>query len=239
MEEIYAYGFRNPFRISFDTRGPSPTNKLYVADVGQDRNTFSREEVNDVVPGGNYGWVAKSGTLANNVTTTNGTITYSTSQTLLDPIAQYPTTQLNNPSLADSNGGLAGLGGFLYRGSLIPELQGKYVYGDFDRGTGSGRLLFTDPSDVSLQVFDIPLNASGLSIPSSQLHGVAQDANGEIYFLFNNGQVLGLVPEPSSAAVLCVGALIAACRRRRSRLVPSPLQGEGVGEGRSSWSNPT
>src|SRR5205823_4587566 len=104
-EEIYAYGFRNPFRGSFDNLGPGATGKYYIADVGQDRNTFSREEIDDITVGGNYGWVAKSGTNANNITTTNGTITYSTSQTLLDPIAQYPTTQLNNSGTTDGYGG--------------------------------------------------------------------------------------------------------------------------------------
>ena len=61
VDEIYAYGFRNPFRIGFDQL----TGDLYAADVGQDRNTFSREEVDKIVKGGNYGWVIKSGTERN------------------------------------------------------------------------------------------------------------------------------------------------------------------------------
>ena len=61
LDEIYAYGFRNPFRIGFDKL----TGDLYAADVGQDRNTFSREEVDKIIKGGNYGWVIKSGTERN------------------------------------------------------------------------------------------------------------------------------------------------------------------------------
>ena len=55
MDEIYAFGFRNPYRFSFDRGG---TNQLFVADVGQ--NNF--EEVNIVEPGGNYGWNVMEGT---------------------------------------------------------------------------------------------------------------------------------------------------------------------------------
>jgi glucose/arabinose dehydrogenase len=195
VDEIYAYGFRNPFRISFDKADPS---KLYAADVGQDRNSFSHEEIDSIVSGGNYGWVAKSGTSAN--TNEAG---YTTSIPLIDPIAQYDTTQIGT-------GGLAAIGGFVYRGSLIPGLNGKYVFADLDKGDGTGgRLLYTDPSEPALTVFD--LNISGaVQKPAGAvlIHGVAQDANGEIYFLFDNGQVMELVPEPATWALALIGAAV-------------------------------
>ena len=195
LDEIYAHGFRNPFRISFDRAN----GDLYAADVGQDRRTFSREEVSKVVAGGNYGWVAKSGTEVN----TNSSINtlYPLPPNLIDPIAQYPTTP-------DGPGGLAVIGGFVYRGDALPNLRGKYIFGDLDRGDGTGsRLLYTDPSDPSLQVFDLRIIGSLLK-PNTRLHGVAEDARGEIYFLFENGQVIKLIPEPTTwALALFVAAL--------------------------------
>ena len=210
VDEIYAYGFRNPFRISFDRGDPT---KLYAADVGQDRNTISREEVSLITNGGNYGWVIKSGTEINDRPLNAPTNTYSPDigVPLIDPIAQYPTTQLGH-------GGLAAIGGFVYRGSQIPWLQGKYVFGDLNRGDGSGgRLLYTDFADPELNVFDLRVVGS-VPKPTAFLHGVAEDANGELYFLFGNGQIMRLiVPEPATAAlVLLALCALAMGRNRRS-----------------------
>lgn len=207
VDEIYAYGFRNPFRISFDKDSPS---NLYAADVGQDRNTFSREEVSRIFAGSNYGWVAKSGTEANTSASASG---YTTSVTLTDPIAQYPTTQLGG-------GGLAVIGGFVYRGELIPELFGKYVFGDLNRGTGTGgRLLYTDFDDPALTVFELNITGA-VAKPNANVHGVAEGADGEIYFLFSNGQVMALVPEPSSGVAFLVFAAFLTLARRRQ--FPAP-----------------
>jgi glucose/arabinose dehydrogenase len=205
VDEIYAYGFRNPFRISIDRANPT---RLYTADVGQDRNTNSREEVDQVVAGGNYGWVAKTGTELNNGAT-QAPYPIPSGFVVIDPIAQYPTTQLGQ-------GGLAIIGGFIYRGTAIPELQGKYVFGDLNRGDGTGgRLLFTDLADPALQVFDINLSGSVPKPSGAFVHGVAEDARGEIYFLFGNGQVMQLVPEPSAAALVLLGGALACGRTAR------------------------
>jgi glucose/arabinose dehydrogenase len=205
-DEVYAYGFRNPFRISFD----EATSRLYVADVGQDRNTISREEVSEVAKGGNYGWVIKSGTELNDRAGTNA-FSPNVGVPLIDPIAQYPTTQ-NGP------GGLAVIGGFVYRGDEFPALSGKYVFGDLDAsGSGvNGRLLWTDFSDPALNVFDFNI-VGGVSKPAVRVHGVAEDADGEIYYLFGNGQVMKLapIPEPSALAMVLLGAAGAWRRSRR------------------------
>jgi glucose/arabinose dehydrogenase len=207
MDEIYAYGFRNPFRISFDTA----TGKLYAADVGQDRNTISREEVSDIVKGGNYGWVIKSGTEINDRIGTNA-FSPIIGVPLIDPIAQYPTTQ-NGP------GGLAAIGGFVYRGDDFPALAGKYVFGDLNRGSGGGRLLWTDFGNAALDVFDFNI-VGAVAKPNAFVHGVAAAADGEIYFLFGNGQVMKLlpefpVPEPSTAALALFGAVVVRRSGRR------------------------
>jgi len=108
--EIFAYGFRNPWRWSFDRS----TGMLWVADVGQD----AREEVDRVSIGGNYGWRCLEGTRA----TGFGCGANSNPQA---PVAEY-----------GHDLGSSITGGFVYRGSLSPKLVGRYVFADF----GSGRV---------------------------------------------------------------------------------------------------
>ena len=120
MREIYALGFRNPFRFSFDsTRGD-----LYVGDVGQN----DLEEVDIVVRGGNYGWPIKEGTLffhhndnAEGFASREPPAGAAIPSNLRDPIAQYDT----------HHEGHSVIGGFVYRGRAIRDLVGRYVFGDF------------------------------------------------------------------------------------------------------------
>jgi glucose/arabinose dehydrogenase len=107
--EIWAFGFRNPWRFSFD-RG---TGRLFVADVGQDQF----EEVDIVQKGGNYGWNIMEGMHCFNPPSGCNT------SGLTLPIAEY--------SHAEGN---AVIGGFVYRGANLPSLKGDYVFGDL--GTG-------------------------------------------------------------------------------------------------------
>lgn len=115
--EIYAWGFRNPWRWSFDR----VTGDLWVGDVGQG----NWEEVDLVQSGGNYGWRIREGAHC-----FDPSIGCSIAG-LIDPVAEYDHTQGNSIT-----------GGYLYRGQAIPGLVGSYVYGDF----GSGRVwgLFDD-----------------------------------------------------------------------------------------------
>jgi len=106
-KEIYAYGFRNPFRFSFDEE----SGLLYAGDVGQG----TLEEVNLVFPGGNYGWAIREGTICN----TDGPQTCP-SFGLIPPIAQYPHV----------DGNAAIIGGYVYRGSRYPEFAGTYFFSD-------------------------------------------------------------------------------------------------------------
>ena len=134
--EIFAYGFRNPWRWSFDRT----TGELWAGDVGQG----NWEEVNRVVVGGNYGWRCREGAHAANAAcgpNAAGSI---------DPVAEYSHAF-----------GVSVTGGHVYRGAGIPALQGRYVFGDF----GSGRIWHVAADTApTLQVqsgFD-----SGLSISS-------------------------------------------------------------------------
>jgi len=117
--EIYAYGFRNPWRMSFDRE----TGDLWAGDVGQDE----WEETDHVVAGGNYGWnVFEGSECYAGPCDTPG---------LLPPRSSY--------SHADGNCSVTG--GFVYQGALLPELRGWYVYGDFC----SGRVWAVDTTDES------------------------------------------------------------------------------------------
>ncbi len=107
LPEIYAVGFRNPYRFSFD----QATGRLFVGDVGQD----SFEEIAIVQKGGNYGWSIMEAThcfkppIGCNMAG------------LILPIAEIPHPE-----------GTAVIGGFVYHGSAIPGLQGLYVFADLN-----------------------------------------------------------------------------------------------------------
>ena len=172
-DEIFAYGFRNPYRFSFDD-APGGDGTLYVTDVGQ--NLY--EELNIVTNGGNYGWVTREGfhcfdpfnpTTPPAMCSTTGP----DGEALLDPVAEY-----------DHTDGIAIVGGWVYRGATIPPLQGKYVCGDFSTGFGApdGRIFFMDTEgDLSvvfeMQRFNDP-NPLGRYV-----HGFGRDDDGELYLL--------------------------------------------------------
>jgi glucose/arabinose dehydrogenase len=106
--EIYAWGFRNPWRWSFD-RG---SGELWLGDVGQS----AWEEIDRVERGGNYGWRCREGAHPFNAACGGAT-------SLLDPVAEYPRAA-----------GQSVTGGYVYRGSAVPALAGCYVFGDFVNG---------------------------------------------------------------------------------------------------------
>ncbi len=109
--EIWAFGLRNPWRFSFDPL----TGMLWAGDVGQD----SREEIDIVAKGGDYGWNIMEGTACYN------------------PSSGCDTTGLTMPVIDyDHSLGDAVIGGYVYRGDRRPDLQGAYIYGD----EGSGRI---------------------------------------------------------------------------------------------------
>ncbi len=111
LEEIYAYGLRNPWRFSFDEQG-----RLWTGDVGQNKI----EEVDIVTKGGNYGWrIREAGEPFNPKDN-------AANERLIDPIHEYEHGEDGNSIT----------GGHVYRGKAAPALRGKYIYGDF----GSGRL---------------------------------------------------------------------------------------------------
>jgi glucose/arabinose dehydrogenase len=220
VPEIYAYGFRNPYRYAFDNR-PGGTNDLIVADVGQ--NTI--EEIDRVVgSGGNYGWNTKEGTFTFN-SSTGAVIANSPGLPagLIDPISG-PGGTLEY----DHGDGISITGGFVYRGTAIPQLVGKYVFGDLAlQGTpvrANGRLFYADLTDGTIREFLSPQFTAGGFLPDGlTVHGFGQDGNGELYALTTNSAANGTggviykieLPEPTGLAVIGCGLTMAALRRRR------------------------
>ncbi len=211
--EIYAYGLRNPFKFSFDSR-PGGTNRLFLADVGQNLV----EEVDIIENGKNYGWVTKEGTncfdpLNPTVPLASCSSTGPMGEPLVDPISEYDHTE-----------GISIIGGFVYRGSAIPALSGMYVFGDFSRGFGSpdGRLFYFDPANPT-QIFELLVGTNNDPL-GRFLHGFGEDADGELYVLAQStlaptgstGVVLRIVPEPTAMSLLLLGALFTVRRGRRS-----------------------
>jgi glucose/arabinose dehydrogenase len=189
VREIYAFGFRNPFRFSFD----AVTDKLIVADVGQDHV----EEIDLVEAGKNYGWNKKEGTFLFDPATGNVTFDSSPNPALTNPVAQY-----------SHDDGIAILGGYLYRGTTVSALTNKYVFGDFSTTftAPKGRLFYMD--DLNSGVIR-ELRIGNQERPFGLfLKAFGRDADGEIYALASSnlgpsgaaGQVLKIVPAPASPA---------------------------------------
>ena len=211
VAEIFAYGFRNPYRFSFDT----VSGDLLVGDVGQN----SIEEIDRVINGGNYGWRVKEGTFLFDPNT--GAVTADSPGApsgMIDPLAQY-----------DHDEGIAIVGGFIYHGALLPELTGKYVFGDFSRGFGGpeGRLFYADLDTGLIEEFIIGLDNRELEL---FVKGLGQDAAGELYLLASielgpqgsTGVALAIVPvpEPSGLCLVALGGLLLLtirCRRIQAR----------------------
>ena len=172
-EEIYAYGVRNPWRFSFDD-GLGGTGRLFEGDVGQD----TVEEVNIIVSGGNYGWRIKEGTFDHDSTAPNGGLP------LIAPIAQYAHIGKVTSPLVLPQIGASVTGGYLYRGSAIPGLVGKYVFGDYSHsiGSASGTLLGleeTPPNSNNWALSLLPV--AGGNPLTTRIYTFGRDEQGEIY----------------------------------------------------------
>ncbi|MGC9554915.1 MAG: PQQ-dependent sugar dehydrogenase, partial [Thermoplasmatota archaeon] len=160
-DEIYAYGFRNPWRFSFDAE----TGQLFLADVGQDK----WEEVNIVEKGGNYGWRIMEGT-------------HMYDEELADELG-INISSLELPIHDYSHEvGRSVTGGYVYRGSAIPNLYGAYVFGDWSSSfyPPSGSLFYLEERETDQwERFSLePAQAF-----NRYLLGFGQDENGELYVL--------------------------------------------------------
>ena len=155
--EIYAYGFRNVWRMSIDRK----TGDIWAADVGQD----FWEEVNLVKRGGNYGWSIREASYPFN----NKTVEIA--DPLEAPVWEY-----------DHQIGKSITGGFVYRGTRLPELEGMYVYADFI----SGRI-WALKYDESLGKVTRNMGIASTGFP---VLSFGEDEAGEVYYMLEtiNGQ---------------------------------------------------
>jgi len=189
VDETFAFGFRNPFRFSFDPK----TGDLIVADVGQN----DIEEVDIVTNGGNYGWRLKEGSFKFlPMGGEDGDVTFDDSGLppgLIDPVAEYDHTE-----------GLAIVGGFVYRGSAVPALEGLYVCGDFSTVFNEplGRLFVADLATGEFEELRIGLEDAPLDL---FVKGLGQDDNGELYLLA--GTNLGPFGDFASAFKIVAGCV--------------------------------
>lgn len=157
-EEIFAYGLRNPWRFSFDAEN----GQLWSGDVGQ--NNY--EEIDIIEAGGNYGWNIMEG------------------EHCYEPSSGCDMTGLQLPVWEYSHSaGNSVTGGFVYRGTALQGLIGRYIYADF----GSGRIWSLDASDPenpdNQLLVDTDLNISSFGV----------DAENEIYFTAFDGTVYHFV----------------------------------------------
>jgi glucose/arabinose dehydrogenase len=151
-KEIFAYGLRNTWKFSFD----KATGKLWAGDVGQD----AYEEVDIITNGGNYGWNVMEGYHCY----PNGDFNCD-STGMIPPIWEY----------AHNGNSQAITGGFVYHGSAMPSLIGKYIYGDYISGIWA--LSYDGSAPATNQSL---FGGGGIS-------SFAEDSQGEIYAVIYSG----------------------------------------------------
>jgi glucose/arabinose dehydrogenase len=168
--EIFAYGLRNPWRYSFDR----VTGDLWAGDVGQDL----WEEVDLITNGGDYGWSTREG--AHHYKPSPPGAQY------IEPVMEYP----HRPNLQaqgmfpDHSIGLCVIGGYVYRGTKYPTLQGIYIYGDYNLGTIWGFRYDRAAHKVT---------AEGMLIAQKKnIFSFAEDVDGELYVLTQDGQIYSI-----------------------------------------------
>jgi hypothetical protein len=178
LDEIFAIGFRNPYRMSFDKEG---THQLIVADAGQ----ALWEEIDVVNKGANYGWNVREGlhcfsSADNKKELPSCPMEDNRGKPLLDPVIELNNWQ--NPM-----GGIATtiIGGYVYRGEDIKMWKGKYLFGTFSQSpaTPNGELFVADRQDGAQGTWSYE-EAALASYPGDlgyYLRGFGQDDHGEVY----------------------------------------------------------
>lgn len=196
-DEIFAFGFRNPYRMTFDKEGD---HDLIVADAGQ----ALWEEISVVQKGGNYGWNVKEGNHCFNAADSSKVLAGCPTvddrgKAFIDPVLELKNWQ--NPL-----GGKASaiIGGYMYRGEKIENWKGKYVFGTFSQTptTPNGELFIATPGGTSWQYEEAVLKNNPDDL-GYYLKGFGQDDDNELYITVssmpgpkgNTGKVFKLVFE--------------------------------------------
>lgn len=181
--EIFAYGLRNPWGISFDRGG---SHELFAADVGQD----AWEEVNIIKNGGNYGWRIREGFECFDPKNSlkpppDCPKVGADGKPLIDPILVYKNYKrfMKDPEPK----GASVTGGYVYRGKAIPSLVGQYVYGDWSRSmaTPDGAVFAGKRGGDNKWTLDVLIPKLGKYVVA-----FGQDNDGELYVLTTDNNAL-------------------------------------------------
>ncbi|WOI52841.1 PQQ-dependent sugar dehydrogenase [Parvularcula sp. LCG005] len=198
LDEIYAYGFRNPFTATVDASGT-----LLVADVGE----ANFEEINVLVAGGNYGWPVREGLQA-----TGQTVDLSTIGTLTDPLYAYG----HGDGPFD---GVAVIAGPAYEDGPLDALEGQFIFADFTRKVFAFDLDASGAPDVSLLEL---LYTDGSFDQLLSIVAFGRTSDGTLFIGDNWGRIyevvdaiMDTVPLPPAAILFISGAFgLVYCRRR-------------------------
>jgi glucose/arabinose dehydrogenase len=176
--EVYCIGLRNVWKFSFDRK----TGELWAGDVGQ--NLW--EMVHLIENGGNYGWSIRE---ANHAFQPNRRQRPDPASKISPAIAEYP----HAPTSSRRDSGLSITGGYVYRGKKLPELDGVYIYGDFDSGRIWG-LRYEDGKRVANgEIIDLKRT------PKLNIASFGEDKDGEVYILAFDGRIHEFVPRQPDA----------------------------------------
>ena len=197
--EIYAWGFRNPFRLSFDRIG---NGNMFVSGVAESL----WETIYMVDRPGNYGWAVREGTHCFERARAfdppaDCPRVDALGEVIRDPIVEYANWSVMRPwsKVQATPMGTASVGGFVYRGKALPGLYGKLVFGDFSTAIEkpSGQVFVATPpaSWGAIWPFERLIELD------QRLHSLGEDADGELYLLTtalgipvgNSGKVWKLV----------------------------------------------
>lgn len=199
--EIFALGFRNPWRFSFDRGGE---HALFAADVGQ----VLYEEVDIIIKGGNYGWNIREGHHCFDPKNPKQSPidcaeTDIRGAPFIEPIIEYKNAA-GFGSDSDAKG-ISITGGYVYRGQAIEHLQGAYVFADWTLNWSlpKGSLYFAkQDSNENWKMHALPLKGKPNGKIDAYITAFGEDSHGELYILTNGlnglshrkGKVYKLVP---------------------------------------------
>ncbi|MDA1098978.1 MAG: PQQ-dependent sugar dehydrogenase [Proteobacteria bacterium] len=171
LDEIWAYGFRNPWRCSFDMGG---NHELICADVGQN----SYEEVDVVKKGGNYGWRVKEGTHCFNYQAPNEHPKSCNDKDMINPVIEYNNCSGN----AEGCKGISITGGYVYRGAN-KAWDGMYFFGDWSKNFvfKDGQLFVAKMTGMKWSMEKV--NVTNMPGWNSYVLSFGQDSKGEIYVM--------------------------------------------------------
>ena len=197
FDEILAYGFRNPHRISWDTVGDG---KMLSGDIGE-KNI---EEVNLIEPGRDYGWNLREGTFVINPDWENNPQNGERDEVFELPLDDdtfgftYPVAQY------DHDDGFAIVGGFVYRGSVAPALFGKYIFGDIK----GGEVYFVEADTLAFgtqsEIQELELELDGQPTTILQIGG---SSRGDLRFGFDEDNELYLLEKSRGMVFKVIGAI--------------------------------